>query len=102
MFLIRHLPCSYEQERQPHKLTSELIFTSKLLTDLSFLIDMRILLAGVLGGIAMFVWTSIAHMALPLGEAGIAEIPNEPTVLTAMQGSMGEKAGLYIFPGLCV
>jgi hypothetical protein len=37
---------------------------------------MRILLAGIVGGIAMFVWTSIAHMALPLGEAGIAEIPN--------------------------
>ena len=66
--------------------------------DLSFLFDMRILLAGVLGGIVMFIWTSIAHMALPLGEAGIAEIPNESTVLSAMQSSMGEKASLY-FPG---
>jgi hypothetical protein len=63
---------------------------------------MRILLAGVLGGIAMFVWTSIAHMALPLGEAGIDEIPNESVVLGAMQGSMGDKTGLYIFPGLGV
>jgi len=63
---------------------------------------MRILLAGILGGIAMFVWTSIAHMALPLGEAGIGEIPNESVVLSAMQSSMGEKTGLYIFPGLGV
>ena len=63
---------------------------------------MRILLAGILGGIAMFVWTSIAHMALPLGEAGIREIPNESAVLSAMQSSMGEKTGLYIFPGLGV
>ena len=63
---------------------------------------MRILLAGVLGGIAMFVWTSIAHKALPLGEAGINEIPNESAVLNAMQSSMGEKTGLYIFPGLGV
>ena len=63
---------------------------------------MRILLAGVLGGIAMFVWTSIAHMALPFGEAGINEIPNEPAVLSAMHTSMGDKAGLYIFPGLGV
>ena len=55
---------------------------------------MRILLAGVLGGIAMFVWTSIAHMALPLGEAGINEIPNESVVLSAMQSSIGEKTGL--------
>src|SRR4029453_12919556 len=63
---------------------------------------MRILLAGVLGGIVMFVWTSVAHMALPLGEAGINEIPNESAVLNAMQSSMGDKTGLYIFPGLGV
>jgi hypothetical protein len=63
---------------------------------------MRILLAGVLGGIGMFIWTSIAHMALPLGEAGINEIPNESAVLSAMQGNIGDKAGLYIFPGLGV
>jgi hypothetical protein len=80
----------------------EVIFTSQLFTDLSFSFDMRILLAGVLAGIAMFVWTSIAHMALPLGETGINEIPNESTVLSAMQSSMGEKTGLYIFPGLGV
>jgi hypothetical protein len=52
---------------------------------------MRILLAGILGGIVMFVWTSIAHMALPLGEAGINEIPNESVVLSAMQSSIGDK-----------
>lgn len=63
---------------------------------------MRILLAGILGGVAMFIWTSIAHMALPLGEAGINEIPNESAVLSAMQSSMGDKTGLYIFPGLGV
>jgi hypothetical protein len=63
---------------------------------------MRILLAGVLGGIAMFIWTSIAHMTLPLGEAGINEIPKESAVLNAMQSSMGETTGLYIFPGLGV
>src|SRR5215475_3878797 len=63
---------------------------------------MKVLLAGMLGGIVMFIWTSIAHMALPLGEAGIGEIPNESAVLSAMQSSMGEKTGLYIFPGLGV
>ena len=61
---------------------------------------MRILLAGILGGIVMFAWTSIAHMALPLGEAGIIEIPNESAVLNSMQSNIGDKAGLYIFPGL--
>jgi hypothetical protein len=60
---------------------------------------MKILLGGVLGGIVMFIWTSVAHMALPLGEAGIREIPNEPAVLSAMQSAIGEQSGLYIFPG---
>jgi hypothetical protein len=60
----------------------------------------RTLLAGVLGGIAMFVWTSIAHMVLPLGEAGVREIPNEQAVLAAMQANIGDKSGLYLFPDL--
>jgi hypothetical protein len=59
----------------------------------------RIFLAGLLGGIAMFIWSSIAHMALPLGETGLSEIPNEQRVLDAMQSNMAEKSGLYIFPG---
>ena len=63
---------------------------------------MKILLAGILGEIVMFVWTSIAHMFLPLGEAGISEIPNESAVLSAMQSNIGEQTGLYIFPGLGV
>jgi uncharacterized membrane protein YkgB len=61
---------------------------------------MKILLAGILGGIAMFIWTSIAHLFLPLGEAGIGEIPNESAVLSAMQNNIGDQTGLYIFPGL--
>jgi hypothetical protein len=60
---------------------------------------MKILLAGILGGIAMFIWTSIAHMFLPLGEAGISKIPNESAVLGAMQSNIGDQTGLYIFPG---
>ncbi len=51
----------------------------------------RIFLAALLGGIAMFIWTSIAHMALPLGEAGIKEIPNEAAVLGAMQSNIARK-----------
>ena len=60
---------------------------------------MKILLAGILGGIVMFIWTSIAHMALPLGEAGLGGIPNESAVLSAMQSNIGDQTGLYIFPG---
>ncbi len=60
---------------------------------------MKILLTGILGGIVMFIWTSIAHMALPLGEAGIREVANESAVLSAMQSNIGDQTGLYIFPG---
>lgn len=59
----------------------------------------RVLFAGLLGGIAMFVWTFVAHEILPLGEAGVKEIPNEAPVLSAMRASIGDTAGFYIFPG---
>jgi hypothetical protein len=59
----------------------------------------RIILAGVLGGIAMFIWTSIAHMVLPLGQVGVREIPNESVVIDALHTNLGEKRGLYLFPG---
>ena len=60
---------------------------------------MKILLIGILGGIVTFVWASVAHMALPLGEAGIDEIPNQSAVLSAMQTNIGDRNGFYIFPG---
>lgn len=58
----------------------------------------RIVLAGLLGGIAMFIWMSLAHVVLPLGEVGVQEIQNEPPVLSAMRASLGEKPGLFVFP----
>ncbi len=60
----------------------------------------RVLLAGLLGGLAMYLWTAVAHMLLPLGESGIKEIPNEPAVLAAMRASLGDTPGLYLFPGM--
>jgi hypothetical protein len=59
----------------------------------------RILLAGLLGGLVMFVWTSVAHMALPLGEAGVREVPNDRELLDTMHAKLGDAAGLYLFPG---
>jgi len=58
----------------------------------------RIVLAGLLGGIAMFIWMSLAHVVLPLGEIGVQEIANEPPVLGAMHAALGEKSGLFVFP----
>ena len=61
---------------------------------------MRISLAGLLGAIAMFVWTSIAHIATPLATIGISRMSHEAPVLAAMQDGVGAKPGLYVFPGL--
>jgi hypothetical protein len=59
----------------------------------------RILLTGVLAGLAMYVWSSVAHIALPLGQVGVKEIPNEQPVITAMSGSLNQS-GLYIYPAM--
>jgi hypothetical protein len=57
------------------------------------------LLAGILGGLAFFFWSYVAHDILPLGKAGIKEIPNEQTVLNSMKANMPEE-GLYFLPGI--
>lgn len=59
----------------------------------------RIILAGVLGGIAMFIWSFIAHDLLPLGEAGMREIPNEAAFFETLKNNLSDD-GLYKFPGL--
>jgi hypothetical protein len=58
----------------------------------------RKLLAGILGGLAFWVWSYVAHTLLPLGEMGVREIPNEQAVVASMKTSIPER-GLYIFPG---
>jgi hypothetical protein len=60
----------------------------------------RILLAGVLGAIAMFAWTAIAHMALPIGEAGIQNTMNDEALLTALKNNVDNKPGLYTYPSM--
>ena len=59
---------------------------------------MRIVIAGVLGGVAMFIWASIAHVALPLAAMGMKPIPNEDAVAAAMHKNLGDKPGLYFIP----
>jgi hypothetical protein len=58
----------------------------------------KVLLAGLLGGLALFVWESVAHMALPLGEAGIRGFgEHEAPMLAAMKDHVKEP-GFYFFP----
>ena len=60
----------------------------------------RLLLAGFVAGIAMFAWSAVAHIALPLGEAGISQIDNEQPFLDAMKIIVKDTPGFYIFPAM--
>jgi hypothetical protein len=56
-------------------------------------------MAGILGGIALFAWESLAHMVLPLGEAGIRTFgEREGLMMTALKDNIKES-GFYFFPG---
>lgn len=57
----------------------------------------RKLLAGVLGGLAFFAWSSLAHIVLPLGQTGIQAMPNEAAVVGSMKANITED-GFYFFP----
>ena len=57
----------------------------------------RVIAAGVAGGVAIFVWGFVAHMVLPLGQAGMRALPFEDAVLPAITNSIKEP-GLYLFP----
>jgi hypothetical protein len=59
----------------------------------------RAFLAAILGGIAMFIWSFIAHDLLPLGETGMREVKDEAAMLDALKTNLGEAHGLYHFPG---
>jgi len=58
----------------------------------------RVVLTGLVAGVVLFVWLSIAHGALPLGKVGLKEIPNEDAVMSSMKSNMAEP-GFYYFPG---
>jgi hypothetical protein len=54
----------------------------------------KIVLPGILAGLAVFVWSFISHMVLPLGEIGVKAVgANEDVVLSAMKGTLTEPGG---------
>ncbi len=57
----------------------------------------RVISAGLLAGVVVFVWGMVSHMALPLGEVGFSTLPAEPEVLAAL-GRHVPQGGLYLFP----
>lgn len=61
---------------------------------------MRILIAALIGGIVMFIWGAVAHMALGLGNPGIRSPLHEDVVLASLHEGLGDEAGVYILPWL--
>ena len=58
----------------------------------------RIILGGVLGGIALFVWGALSHMVFQLGDVGIQSLPSEEAAVPALRTAV-KQPGLYFFPG---
>lgn len=61
---------------------------------------MKFLLAGVLGGLVMFVWSAVVHMNPITGPMGLSVLnAKEDTVLAAIRENVPQP-GMYFFPGM--
>jgi hypothetical protein len=60
---------------------------------------MRVLTAGLIGGIVFFIWGAVSHMVLPIGDMGMKQANAEDPVLAAMQQNFAGE-GVYVVPGL--
>src|SRR5712664_3353336 len=59
----------------------------------------RILLAGIVGGAAMFIWGAFDHKVLPTGEMGIQDLPAETTLVPQLKEKIPVR-GAYRIPGM--
>jgi hypothetical protein len=61
----------------------------------------KIIIAGIVGGILIFVWSFVSHMVLPVGHWGVQSFPvpgNE--ALQAVINANIQHEGLYAYPGV--
>jgi hypothetical protein len=64
---------------------------------------MRIVIAGLLGGLMMFFWGALAHMALGLGDMGMHYGSNGMETMGGLNLDSqkdGKVSGIYIFPSI--
>jgi hypothetical protein len=61
---------------------------------------MRIFIAGLIGGIVLFVWGAVAHVALPIGEMGFKVAANQDAAIPALAATADKGAGVYLIPGM--
>jgi len=59
----------------------------------------KVILSGIIAGVALFVWGVVAHTATPLGTMGMSSHPHESMLLPAIQQTT-TAPGLYFFPGM--
>ncbi len=58
----------------------------------------RMIIGGIVAGIVIFNWGYVAHEFLPLGEAGMHDIPKEEAVSALVKDGVHEP-GIYLLPG---
>lgn len=59
----------------------------------------RVLLGGLLAGIALYVWGAVSHMVLGSLDRSVKILPNEDSVLAMLRTNVAEP-GFYIFPSM--
>ena len=59
----------------------------------------KILLAGLLGGIILYIWGAAAWVVIPLHKGSLHRMANEESVVAAMKTGLPVK-GVYLFPGM--
>jgi hypothetical protein len=58
----------------------------------------RIVLAGILAGLAVFICGALSHTVLGLGSIAVKTLPNDEAVLSTLQQNIKEP-GFYLYPG---
>lgn len=61
---------------------------------------MRVLVAGLIGGIVLFFWGFLAHMVLPIGEMGFRVASGQDAAIAAVQATATAGEGVYLLPGM--
>jgi hypothetical protein len=62
---------------------------------------MRVLIAGLLGGLAFFIWGAVSHMMLPIAGLGMKLPSDQQATLAALASSTTQQGeGIYMYPSI--
>jgi hypothetical protein len=62
--------------------------------------SLRIIIAGIAGAVAMFVWMGLAHTVLGLAAMGVSVLHDEAPAEAALQAATSNHDGLFFFPAM--